>query len=60
MMVHDLEVVERQLGFTYEMNSAQGADHYQQICPRCRRALFGLSQGSAWNDYLADRVTTVK
>jgi hypothetical protein len=48
MLVRDLTIVERELGFTYEMTPAQGADHYQQICPRCRRALFGLAQGSAW------------
>jgi len=53
MMVRDLIVVERELGFSYEMNG--GADHYQQICPRCRRALFGLAQGRAWSDRLAGR-----
>ena len=45
MMVEDLKVVERQLGFTYEL--ANGA-HYQQICSRCRRVLFGLAQGALW------------
>jgi hypothetical protein len=45
MMVRDLEQVERELGFTYEL--AQGG-HYQQVCPRCRRALFGLAQGALW------------
>jgi hypothetical protein len=49
MMVRDLALVERQLGFAYEMHPAQGADHYQQICPRCRRALFGLAQSDAWS-----------
>ena len=48
MMVRDLIDVERQLGFQYEMD--QGAAHYQQICPRCRRALFGLAQARAWSD----------
>ena len=46
MMVRDLIVVERELGFHYEMTRG-GAEHYQQICPRCRRALFGLAQGRA-------------
>ena len=46
MMVRDLVAVERELGFRYEMEPAHGADHYQQICPRCRRALFGLAQGA--------------
>jgi hypothetical protein len=47
-MVHDLTIVQRELGFSYEMNRASGADHYQQICPRCRRALYGLSQAALW------------
>jgi hypothetical protein len=46
MLVHDLTIVERQLGFTYEL---PGGGHYQDVCPRCRRALFGLAQGAAWN-----------
>ena len=50
MMVRDLVVVERELGFAYEMPAATGAEHYQQICPRCRRALFGLAQGALWRD----------
>jgi hypothetical protein len=48
MMIRDLAAVERDLGFRYEM-TAGAADHYQEICPRCRRALFGLSQGALWN-----------
>jgi hypothetical protein len=49
MMVRDLAIVERELGFNYDMDPAQGASHYQEICPRCRRALFGLAQGAAWS-----------
>jgi hypothetical protein len=45
MMVEDLQVVQRQLGFQYELPDG---GHYQQVCPRCRRALFGLSQGALW------------
>ncbi|HKE85201.1 MAG TPA: hypothetical protein VKB50_15670 [Vicinamibacterales bacterium] len=47
-MIRDLITVERSLGFSYEMPDATGAEHYQQICPRCRRALFGLAQGAMW------------
>jgi len=47
-MVRDLTIVERELGFSYEMAGPDGVAHYQQICPRCRRALFGLAQGSLW------------
>jgi hypothetical protein len=49
MMVRDLAVVERELGFSYEMEGAPGA-HYQQVCPKCRRALFGLAQGRMWSE----------
>src|SRR5262245_13951405 len=47
-MVRDLITVERQLGFRYEMTT--GASHYQEICPSCRRALFGLAQGALWTE----------
>jgi hypothetical protein len=50
-IARDLATVERELGFRYEMKKTKGgtgAEHYQQICPRCRRALFGLAQGALW------------
>jgi hypothetical protein len=47
-MVRDLTAVEKQLGFRYELKRASGG-HYQDVCPRCRRALFGLAQGKAWS-----------
>jgi uncharacterized protein involved in cysteine biosynthesis len=50
MMVRNLAVVEKQLGFSYEM-SHRGADHYQRICPKCRRSLFGLAQGALWAEH---------
>jgi hypothetical protein len=56
MMVRDLMTVERELGFSYEMDHDGG--HYQQICPRCRRTLFGLAQGRAWSDRLAPPAST--
>jgi hypothetical protein len=46
-MVRDLITVERELGFRYELHGP--ADHYQRICPRCRRALFGLAQAATWS-----------
>ncbi len=46
-MVRDLATVERDLGFDYALSGGR-AEHYQQICPRCRRALFGLAQGALW------------
>jgi hypothetical protein len=45
-MVTDLIPVERDLGFRYEIEGP--ARHYQNICPRCRRSLFGLAQGALW------------
>jgi hypothetical protein len=34
---------ERDLGYRYEIDHA--VEHYQWICPPCRRALFSLAQG---------------
>jgi hypothetical protein len=53
-MVRDLIVVERELGFSYETNGAVGVAHYQEICPRCRRALYGLAQGAMWRAPIRD------
>jgi hypothetical protein len=47
-MIRDLIAVERDLGFRYE-TTGQGVAHYQQICPACRRAMFGLAQGALWS-----------
>jgi hypothetical protein len=44
--VRDLAAVERELGFRYELDGA--GNHYQQVCPRCRRALYGMAQGALW------------
>jgi len=60
MVVRDLITVEQQLGFSYETDKP-GIEHYQQICPKCRRALFGLAQGALWrerwNERAADSAT---
>jgi hypothetical protein len=55
MMVRDLATVEKQLGFSYELDGA-GVAHYQEVCPKCRRALFGLAQGALWREHLNERV----
>jgi hypothetical protein len=47
MHVEDLIVVEGQLGYRYELPAAP-QEHYQWICPPCRRALLGLAQGKLW------------
>ena len=51
-MIRDLALVERELGFRYEL---EGDGHYQEVCPKCRRALFGLAQGALWQTYLENR-----
>jgi hypothetical protein len=43
MQVADLKKVEQELGIDYRMSGA--VDHYQQICPACRRKLLALNQG---------------
>lgn len=49
-MVRDLTLVQKQLGFRYEISGeGAGPRHYQEVCPRCRRALFGLAQAAAWS-----------
>ena len=48
MLVEDLVEVEQALGFRYEMPDGR-AEHYQRICPKCKRALFGLAQSALWN-----------
>lgn len=45
-MIRDLVTVERELGFRYEMRGS--VEHYQHICPKCRRAMFGLAQTAVW------------
>lgn len=50
-LVRDLVTVEQELGFRYEL--ADGG-HYQMVCPRCRRALFGLAQGALWRAAVDD------
>jgi hypothetical protein len=47
MHVDDLIDVERQLGYQYETTS-RAIEHYQCICPRCRRLLPALAQGRLW------------
>ena len=44
--VDDLIEMQKTLGYRYEMNDV--ADHYQMICPRCRRATLVLAQGQRW------------
>jgi hypothetical protein len=47
MHVEDLIKVERELGYRYEMPGSP-VEHYQWICPPCRRAMLALAQGQLW------------
>lgn len=47
MHVRDLIQVEQKLGYRYSLENG-AVDHYQWICPPCRRALFALSQAKLW------------
>jgi hypothetical protein len=47
MHVEDLILVQRQLGFRYEI-PGNAAEHYQWICPPCRRASFAMAQSELW------------
>ena len=47
MHVEDLIKVEHQLGYRYELPEPK-VDHYQWICPPCRRSLLVLAQGRIW------------
>ena len=46
MHVEDLIEVERALGYRYEVEGA--VEHYQWVCPPCRRASWAMAQGSRW------------
>jgi hypothetical protein len=47
MHIEDLIEVERKLGFRYEIPGGK-AEHYQWICPACRRASLAMAQGLLW------------
>jgi hypothetical protein len=48
LQINDLIDVERELGYRYETNGP-GIDHYQRICPSCRRSMLAIAQGQLWN-----------
>lgn len=45
--IQDLIQVERDLGYQYDLPGAE-IEHYQWICPPCRRALVALAQSQLW------------
>jgi hypothetical protein len=46
MHIEDLIKVERKLGYKYETHDE--VEHYQWICPPCKRAALALVQGALW------------
>lgn len=58
MQVEDLITVQKQLGYRYETPEVEGMDHYQRICPKCRRAMLGLAQGQLMRNYQHAPTTT--
>lgn len=54
MHVADLIEVESRLGFNYRMEVPAG-EHYQHVCPSCRRKMLVLAQGRIWSDARASR-----
>lgn len=49
----DLIKVERQLGYDYQITKSP-VEHYQWICPPCRRALVALAQGRLWQGFSSE------
>lgn len=48
MHVQDLKEVEEQLGIHYTLPEGQ---HYQSVCPACRRKSLALSQDGLWREH---------
>ena len=47
MHIEDLIEVEWKLGYRYDISDGS-VEHYQWICPRCRRALLAIAQANLW------------
>jgi len=47
MQIEDLIQVERELGYRYEL-AGSPVEHYQWVCPRCRRALLAVAHANLW------------
>jgi hypothetical protein len=52
LQINDLIEVERELGYRYETDQTsgnKGVEHYQRICPPCRRSMLAIAQGRTWS-----------
>jgi hypothetical protein len=54
MHVTDLIETEHKLGYRYEVDGP--VEHYQWICPACRRASLALAQGALWTRAHGDTI----
>lgn len=54
--IEDLIIVEAELGYDYRIDDGR-IDHYQRICPACRRKMLGLAQGAIWRGHTADPIS---
>ncbi|MEX0601586.1 MAG: hypothetical protein WD205_13135, partial [Rhodothermales bacterium] len=60
MHVEDLIDVERKLGYRYDIDDAD-VEHYQWICPPCRRTAVAMAQGRLWeNRRGGERLSTAR
>lgn len=55
--VEDLIKVEQQLGYDYRVDGP--IEHYQWICPPCRRALVALAQSKLWQGELGAQIIPI-
>jgi hypothetical protein len=46
LQIEDLIPIEDELGYRYQLNT--GGEHYQHVCPACRRKMLALAQGVLW------------
>ena len=54
MHARDLIKIESELGYRYEMTNT-AVEHYQWICPPCRRSLLAMAQGRQWAEISSDQ-----
>jgi hypothetical protein len=54
LQIEDLIAIERELGYRYEIPASPDrkspTDHYQRICPACRRSMLAIAQGQLWRE----------
>ncbi len=59
LQIDDLIHVEKELGYRYEMPDSE-VEHYQRICPKCRRAMLVTAQGALWQQVQEEEIEKPK